>query len=314
MSQRLGKYIGTLGALHEHVYMTRPTKSGSTPRIFDRIYGYEYNFTSGRCIVSCTDTCILAILHTFDLIAVSPLGVASQGSQVNTGYGHTVGIDLQQNSNVGENPTIFAMMNDDHKSDDKETFEEGRDKILSDLPDALKDQFGAIGFFMVDDDDDDSAENNAEESRDRPTYYQPVLIVNPFEVAPKPVRDIYWMDIFNKAKRSKGKMASLDYLVYVYGSDDPDDCYNFVSQEDFISLESAREHNIDVPPAELAGKAVEDLTEVEVKLLAGHKEMQEDLAKERLDRKPHSKFPFLERYEEREKNEAAGPPSKKSKR
>jgi hypothetical protein len=213
------------------------------------------------------------------------------------------------------------MINDDHKSDDKETFEAGREKILSDLPEALKDQFGAIGFFLVeddDDDDDDDDENNNTDGQDsppRPAYYQPVLIVNPFEVAPKPVRDIYWMEIFNKAKRSKAKMATLDYLVYVYGSDDPDDCYNFVSHDDFISLTDAQEHQLHVAPPELEGRAPKDLSEVEVKLLAGLKEMQEDLAKEPRDRKPQSKFPFLERYQEREQKEAGrGPPTKKQKR
>jgi len=212
-------------------------------------------------------------------------------------------------------------MNDDHKSDDKETFEAGRDKILSDLPDAVKDQFGAIGFFLVeeendDDDDEDGGDedNKKTEEGAAATYYQPVLIVNPFEVAPKPVRDIYWMELFNKAKRSKGKLATLDYLVYVYGSEDADDCYNFVPQDEFISLEAARESSIDVPPPDLTAKAIGDLTDIEQKLLAGHKEMKDDIAKDAQDRKPHRKFPFLERYEERERKEAAGPPSKKQKK
>lgn len=206
------------------------------------------------------------------------------------------------------------MMNEDYKSDDRETFEAAREKILSDLPAALKDKFGEIGFFLVEH-EDDSEDDEAPKAADLPNYYQPVLIVNPFEVPPKPVRDIYWMEIFKKGKRSKAKMATLDYLVYVYGSDDAGDCYNFVSHEDFITLEDAKAQNIDVVPAELEGKDAKDLSEVEIKLLAGHKEMKADLAKDPKDRNPQSKFPFLERYEERDQEEAgSGPPAKKVKR
>jgi hypothetical protein len=68
------------------------------------------------------------------------------------------------------------------------------------LPQELKDKFGAIGFFLVenDDDDDDDEEEGKEKAVSTPeqqkVYYQPALIVSPYEVPPKPIRDIYWMD------------------------------------------------------------------------------------------------------------------------
>eukprot|EP00539_Tryblionella_compressa_P012883 CAMPEP_0178824176 /NCGR_PEP_ID=MMETSP0746-20121128/5538_1 /TAXON_ID=913974 /ORGANISM="Nitzschia punctata, Strain CCMP561" /LENGTH=79 /DNA_ID=CAMNT_0020485835 /DNA_START=112 /DNA_END=348 /DNA_ORIENTATION=- len=78
------------------------------------------------------------------------------------------------------------MSSDEEENNDgKARFEAERDKVLSEIPQALKDKFGTIGFCTVEDDDDETK-----------VYYQPVLIVNPFEVPPKPVRDIYWMDMF----------------------------------------------------------------------------------------------------------------------
>jgi hypothetical protein len=204
---------------------------------------------------------------------------------------------------------------DDDDDDEKSKFEAERDKVLSELPQALKDKFGTIGFCLVenDDDEEEDEDGDGEEKKEPPhTYYQPVLIVSPYEVPPKPVRDIYWMDAFTKAKRSKAKLVALDYLVYVYGSDDPDDCYNFVSQDEFVSLEDARAQGLDQLPEQLQErvKAEEALSEVESKLVRGFEEMREDLAKEPQDRKPQGKFAFSERHEEQQKKE---PPTKKQK-
>jgi hypothetical protein len=202
--------------------------------------------------------------------------------------------------------------------DDKTNFEAERDKVLSELPQKLKDKFGTIGFCLVENDDDDddaeAAAAAAETKKNRPSvYYQPVLIVNPYDVPPKPVRDIYWMDAFTKAKRSKAKLAELDYLVYVYGSDDPDDCYNFVSHDEFVTLEDAQEQGLDQLPEYLqervqAASTTSTMTEVETKLIRGLEEMREDISKSPQDRKPHGKYSFVERHEEKKE-----PPSKKQK-
>ncbi|KAG7340950.1 hypothetical protein IV203_030564 [Nitzschia inconspicua] len=183
-------------------------------------------------------------------------------------------------------------MSDDDSDDDngKAKFEAERDKILSDLPQNLKDKFGEIGFVLVEDDGDD--EDDDEDKKVTPQqpkeYYQPALIVNPYEVPPKPVRDIYWFQLYQKAKRSKAKLAAMDYLVYIYGSDDADDCYNFVSQEEFLSLKDAQEQGLDKLPAELEEKkqSAGKLSDVEATLVRGFEEMQHDINKEPTDRKP----------------------------
>eukprot|EP00536_Pseudo-nitzschia_multiseries_P002682 jgi/Psemu1/283891/fgenesh1_pg.36_\ len=147
---------------------------------------------------------------------------------------------------------------------------------------------------------------------------KPVLIVSPYDVPPKPVRDIYWMDAFTKAKRSKAKLKKLDYLVYVYGSDDPDDCYNFLSHEEFVSLEEGKASGFDEIPPAVASKSEAERTSSESKLVRALEEMKADLAKSPEDRRKHGS-PFLEVHEKlqaqaMEKEEAQkGPPAKKLK-
>jgi hypothetical protein len=123
---------------------------------------------------------------------------------------------------------------------------------------------------------------------------------------------------FTKAKRSKAKLAALDYLVYVYGADDADDCYNFVSHDEFVSLEEAQEQGLDQLPEELKERIEKKktdpsvkLSEVEEKLIRGLEEMKADVDKDPKDRKPHSKYAFVERHEE--SKDAKGPPQKKQK-
>ena len=100
-------------------------------------------------------------------------------------------------------------------------------------------------------------------------------------------------------------------MVYVYGADDADDCYNFVSHEEFVEYEKAKEQGLDVLPEELQQRVdqKEKLTEVEQKLVRGLEEVKADVDKDPKDRKPHSKYPFLERHEESKE----GPAKKKQK-
>eukprot|EP00534_Pseudo-nitzschia_fraudulenta_P002039 CAMPEP_0201121332 /NCGR_PEP_ID=MMETSP0850-20130426/5230_1 /ASSEMBLY_ACC=CAM_ASM_000622 /TAXON_ID=183588 /ORGANISM="Pseudo-nitzschia fraudulenta, Strain WWA7" /LENGTH=206 /DNA_ID=CAMNT_0047387743 /DNA_START=151 /DNA_END=771 /DNA_ORIENTATION=+ len=200
----------------------------------------------------------------------------------------------------------------------KAKFEKERSDVLKALPDELKDTFGTIGFCPGEEDDDDDDNNNNEANTNaspQAPYMQPVLIVSPYDVPPKPVRDIYWMDAFTKAKRSKAKLKKLDYLVYVYGSDDPDDCYNFVSHDEFVSLEEGKTNGFDIVPPALASKKESERTESESKLVRAIEEMKADLTKKPGDRK-HGE-PFLEGYEKLKAKEegvvSSPPPSKKQK-
>jgi len=205
-------------------------------------------------------------------------------------------------------PQIISKMAEDAK----QKWEKERTDVLKALPDNLTEAFGTIGFCPGELDED---ENNQSSALAQP-YMQPVLIVSPYDVPPKPVRDIYWMDAFSKAKRSKAKLKKLDYLVYVYGSDDPDDCYNFVKHEDFISLEESQKQRLDVLPSAIAEKPASDRTDAENKLARALDEMRADIPKARGDRKYGE--PFLEGHEkmlakEAEKAQSAPPPAKKQK-
>jgi len=196
---------------------------------------------------------------------------------------------------------------DDDIDDAKEKFEKERDETLKALPDELKDLFGTIGFCLGEEDDEDSDDEAGTTDNSKPKapfvpYYQPVLIVSPYDVPPKPVRDIYWMDAFTKAKRSKAKLKKLDYLAYVYGSDNPNDCYNFVNQSEFVTYEEGQKQGYD---------SENQLQLPSSRLIRGLKEMKLDLPKESSDRrKDHVDEPFLERYEESSNGQ---PPSKKQK-
>mmetsp|Transcript_1671 Transcript_1671/g.4321 ORF Transcript_1671/g.4321 Transcript_1671/m.4321 type:complete len:218 (+) Transcript_1671:451-1104(+) len=186
----------------------------------------------------------------------------------------------------------------------KAKFEKERNDVLKALPDELKNVFGTIGFCLGDEDDDDDEGDTAAATPPTTTstsYMQPVLIVSPYDVPPKPVRDIYWMDAFSKAKRSKAKLKKLDYLVYVYGSDDPDDCYNFVPHDDFVPVEQGVKSGMDVLPKYVADKPESERTGFETKLARALEEMKADLPKAPGDRKHGS--PFLEGYEKMRRQE-----------
>lgn len=191
--------------------------------------------------------------------------------------------------------------------DAKEKFEKEREEILKSLPEEVKSMFGVIGFCRGEEEEDD---DDDEEKVSAIPYYQPVLIVSPYDVPPKPVRDIYWMDSYTKAKRSKAKLKKLDHLVYVYGSDDPDDCYNFVTHDDFISYEDGLRKDYNTIPDFISSKPDADKTEFETRLIRGMEEMKLDVDKVPSDRKHGT--PFLERYEKLKKGD--GPPSKKQKK
>lgn len=191
----------------------------------------------------------------------------------------------------------------------KVNFEKDKEKILKDLPDNVKSMFGVMGFAMdeVDDDEEDEDYKPAAE-----VEWVPVLIVSPYSVPPRPVRDVYWFDLYSKSKRSK-KLAELDYLVYHYGKDDPTDCYSFIPQDEFTSWESGVEAGYDKLPAYIQAKidAGDSLTEDEEERVRGIREMEEDALKPAEERKRGS-WQFKERHEMM--SDSKEPPAKRRKK
>lgn len=189
---------------------------------------------------------------------------------------------------------------------DKEKFEKEREKILSELPESVKKMFGTIGFCRAEPDDDSDAEDAKENKGDD---FVPCLIVSPYEVPPRPVRDVYWYDMFSTSKRKKA-LEKLDYLVFHYGSDDPLDCYSFIPQDEFKSYETGLAEGYDKLPESIQKKvdAGQELTEDEQMRVRGLEQMKEDAAKEPSERK-RGNWQFKERHEETKK-----PPAKRQKK
>lgn len=163
----------------------------------------------------------------------------------------------------------------------KKKFEKEREKVLSEIPASVKAMFGQIGFAL------------SEELGE----LAPILIVNPYDVPPKPVRDVYWFDMFSKGKRSK-KLKSMSYLAYWYGSSDPDDCYSFIEQGDFEPYASGEQKGLG-----MLSKAVQDkiddklpLSEEDEFRIRAFEEMTEDVLKPPEERR-RGNIGFLERHE-----------------
>lgn len=173
---------------------------------------------------------------------------------------------------------------------DKRKFEQEREKTLKALPDAIKASFGKIGFSI--------------EVEGEPPA--PILILSPYDVPPRPFRDIYWFDLYTKAKKAK-KLDNLAYLAYHYGAQE--DFYSFIEQEDFIDFETGKEKGYDTLPASIAEKVEkgEELSEEEQQLVRGLEELKEDLDKECSERKRGALF------QERHDEEDAPPPAKRQK-
>jgi hypothetical protein len=165
--------------------------------------------------------------------------------------------------------------------DAKMKFEKEREKVLSEIPATVKAMFGQIGFS----------------TSDETGELVPLLVLNPYDVPPKPVRDVYWFDMFSKNKRSK-KLKKMSYLVYWYGSVDPDDCYSFIEQMDFISYENGEKRDLGILPKSIQDKIDENLplSEEEEWQVRAIKEMEEDLPKAPEERR-RGNIGFKERHE-----------------
>ena len=180
----------------------------------------------------------------------------------------------------------------------KSKFEAERKQILADLPESIKAMFGTIGFAAAEFDENEIV---------------PVLVMSPYDVPPKPVRDVYWFDQYSKAKRSKS-LDKLAYLVYHYGADDPDDCYSFIEQDEFISYEDGVRLGYDQLSVELDQKVKDgaDLTEEEALRVRGLNELHEDVLKDASLRKRGNEG-FKERHEQADKA-STQPPTKRQKK
>jgi len=193
----------------------------------------------------------------------------------------------------------------------QEKFEKEKEQVLKSLPEKIKKMFGVLGFCKHEPDSDDEENANANAGDE----YIPCLILDPYSVPPRPVRDVYWWDSYSKYKRTK-KLGNMEYLVYHYGATDPDDCYSFISQENFKSYEDGVAEGLDKLPNYMQVKvdAGEKLTEDEEIRVRGLKEIQEDLDVPKEDRK-RGNWKFKERHEIMFEKEALGPsPPKRQRR
>jgi hypothetical protein len=191
----------------------------------------------------------------------------------------------------------------------QEDFEAEREQVLDDLPDSIKDMFGMIGFCQVEaNDDSDDDEETVKDKATAAAEYVPCLIVSPYDVPPRPVRDVYWFDYYSKCKRTK-TLHQLDYLIYHYGSTDPTDCYSFIKHEQFKTYEDGVRDGDDVLPARIQSKldAGQKLGEEEEQRVRGLQEMREDIVKPIEERKRNTDF--KERHEEPAR---VGAPAKKA--
>jgi len=175
------------------------------------------------------------------------------------------GVISKQEKSAREN-----MSNNDNDDDDiivtdaaaKAKFEKEKERTLADLPQAITSMFGQVGFgrISVDDDSDDDDDDDKQSSEEADTRIVPVLIVNPYHVPPKPVRDVYWFGLYMAAKRKK-TLGTLAYLCYHYGATDPDDCYSFLEHDMFVPYADGCAQGWHKIPDELQSKDPDSLSE-----------------------------------------------------
>jgi hypothetical protein len=210
--------------------------------------------------------------------------------------------DHQQHTLPSNTTLSNSIMDDDAKS----SFEAERDKILSEIPQKIKDQFGQIAFAIAHDEDDDDDDDEPPTTVTGTPF--PCLVLDPYSVPPRPYRDVYWFDMFQKSKGKNKK--PLQHVVYHYGHD-VDDCYSFVECDKLTYYDDALAQGLVALPPALVAKMdnKEPLAEQEQQRITGMQELEQDLLKEPTERKRG--VVFLERHEEPAKKKA--PPAKRQK-
>jgi hypothetical protein len=184
----------------------------------------------------------------------------------------------------------------------RDQFEKEREKFLSELPESVKKMFGEIGFapsqtFPDSDDEADEdqvAVDNGESSNE---VMLPVLILSPFALPPNPYRDVYWMEKFTKCKRTK-TLSDLSHIVYHYGCNDMNDCYNFIEQDEFVDYKTGVSQGFHELPESLQTKRENgtELSQSELLHMRALQEMNEDLMVSPHERR-RGQMDFLEKYE-----------------
>jgi hypothetical protein len=102
---------------------------------------------------------------------------------------------------------------DEMQAKELQDFIDDRDDVLRQLPQSVQESFGTIGFAKF-----------------GQVKAWPVLVLNPFDVPPQPVRAM-WRTMFARLKKSE-QLDKLTCLVYWYGSrDDPNNMYSFIPRK-----------------------------------------------------------------------------------
>ena len=91
----------------------------------------------------------------------------------------------------------------------QEKFEKERETILKSLPQNIHDSFGTMGFCKHEEEDADSDDDDEKKAPAATTtttttttgeggvhMFVPCLILSPYDVPPRPVRDVYWHNLY----------------------------------------------------------------------------------------------------------------------
>mmetsp|Transcript_27818 Transcript_27818/g.65392 ORF Transcript_27818/g.65392 Transcript_27818/m.65392 type:complete len:844 (+) Transcript_27818:118-2649(+) len=189
-----------------------------------------------------------------------------------------VGVDVNVDVNAdgdGSHADKISVPIDEKK---KKKFDRQRDEILSRVPEEVKARFGEIYFSTFG------------------KFVGPVLIMNPYKVAPGLLRD-QWLAMFHNCQKS-GREKQMTHLTYWYGQfNDLQSAYSFQKTSQLLSYEKGmkkteRKLNI-IHQKKDAGKKI---TSKELNFMKGFEEMEADRPKEAGERFGYVDSSFLEEY------------------
>lgn len=197
--------------------------------------------------------------------------------------------DIEENELICEN--VDNGVNVSHPVDEekKKEFERNRDDILSRVPNKVKARFGEIFFSSFG------------------KFTGPVLVLNPYSVAPGLLRE-NWFTMFNNCQES-GRAEKMTHMAYWYGcSNDLPNAYSFPKTSQLMSYDIGFK-KIEKKLISLKQRLDEGkkLSSKEVNLLNGMDEVEIDRKKNSGERSGVVGFDFLDEYhvlvEEQEQNE-----------
>lgn len=182
--------------------------------------------------------------------------------------------NCSSNKNNNSNETVVVQIDEEKKK----VFEKKRDKILSGVPEEVKERFGKIYFSTFG------------------KFLGPVLIMNPFKVEPGLLRD-QWIAMFRNCQKS-GREEQMTHLTYWYGQfDELNNAYSFQKTSQLLryevgikktekKLENVRQKQNDAK--KLSGK--------DLNFINGFDEMEADRAKDPSERFGYVNPNFMEEY------------------